>query len=117
MMYGMVRGLWLNKKDGSRSDDFAKAYPNETTYRHSLAEESAALRAVLEVVQTQIKEKKVKKLTPALENLMKLSDAGLLEAYLLFVRPDQGIVRDYAAYRQNNRDKMRRYRLDVVILK
>jgi tetratricopeptide (TPR) repeat protein len=117
MMYGMVRGLWLNKKDGSRSDDFAKAYPNEPTYRHSLAEESAALRAVLEVVQGQIKEKKIKKLTPALENLMKLNDAGLLEAYVLFVRPDQGIVSDYAAYRQNNRDKMRRYWLDVVILK
>jgi len=117
MMYGMVRALWLNKKDGSRSDDFAKAYPNEPTYRHSLAEELAALRAVVEVVQSQMKEKKIKKLTPSLENLMKLSDAGLLEAYILFVRPDQGIVRDYAGYRKTNRDKLRRYWLDVAILK
>ena len=117
MMYGMVRGLWLNKKEGSRSDDFAKAYPNEPTYRHSLAEELAALRAVVEVVQSQMKEKKIKKLTPSLENLMKLSDAGLLEAYILFVRPDQGIARDYAGYRKTNRDKLRRYWLDVVILK
>jgi tetratricopeptide (TPR) repeat protein len=117
MMYGMVRGLWLNKKDGSRSDDFAKAYPNEPIYRHSLAEELAALRAVVEVVQSQMKEKKIKKLTPSLENLMKLSDAGLLEAYILFVRPDQGIARDYAYYRKTNRDKLKRYWLDVVILK
>lgn len=117
MMYGMVRALWLNKKDGSRSDEFAKAYPNETTYRHSLAEELAALRAVVEVVQSQTKDKKIKKLTPALENLMKLSDAGSLEAYILFARPDQGVARDYLGYRKTNRDKLRRYWLDVVILK
>jgi len=117
MMYGMVRALWLNKKDGSRSDEFAKAYPNETTYRHSLAEELAALRAVVEVVQSQTKDKKIKKLTPALENLMKLSDAGSLEAYILFARPDQGVARDYPGYRKTNRDKLRRYWLDVVILK
>lgn len=117
IMYGMVRALWVNKKDGSRSDDFARAYPNEPTYRHSLAEELAALRAVVESVQTQTKEKRVKKLTPSLENLMKLSDAGLLEAYILFARPDQGIAQDYAGYRKTNRDKLRRYWLEVVILK
>jgi tetratricopeptide (TPR) repeat protein len=117
MMYGMVRALWLNKKDGSRSDDFAKAYPNETTYRHSLAEELAAMRAVVDVVQSQTKDKKIKKLTPALENLMKLSGADFLEPYILFVRPDQGIARDYAGYRKTNRDRLKRYWLDVVILK
>ncbi len=117
MMYGMVRALWLNKKDGSRSDEFAKAYPNETTYRHSLAEELAAMRAVAESVQTQIKEKRIKKLTVSLENLKSLHDAGLLEAYILFAHPDQGIARDYAGYRKMNRDKLRRYWLDVVILK
>ena len=117
MMYGMVRALWLNKKDGSRSDEFAKAYPNETTYRHSLAEELAAMRAVVELVQTQIKEKRTKKLTVSLENLKSLHDAGLLEAYILFAHPDQGIARDYAGYRRTNRDKLKRYWLDVVILK
>jgi tetratricopeptide (TPR) repeat protein len=115
IMYGMVRALWVNQKDGRRSDDFAKAYPDELTYRHSLAEELAALRAVVEAVQSQMKEKKIKKLTPALENLMTLNDAGLLETYILFARPDQGIVRDYAGYRKTNRDKLKRYWLDVVI--
>ena len=117
MMYGMVRALWLNKKDGSRSDAFAKAYPDEPTYRHSLAEELAGLRAVVELVQSQMKEKKIKKLTPSLENLLMLSDAGLLESYILFVRPDQGIARDYPTYRKTNREKLKRYWLDVVILK
>ena len=117
IMYGMVRALWVNKKDGSRSDEFAKAYPNEPNYRHSLAEELAALRGVAESVQDQMKEKRVKKLTPSLESLMKLNDAGLLEAYILFVHPDHGIARDYPAYRKTNRDKLRRYWLEVAILK
>ena len=117
IMYGMVRALWVNKKDGSRSDDFARAYPNEPTYRHSLAEELAALHAVVEAVQSQMKDKKIKTLTPALENLMKLSDAGLVEAYILFAHPDQGIARDYAGYRKTNRDRLKRYWLEVVILK
>ena len=115
IMYGLVRALWVNKKDGSRSDNFAKAYPNEPAYRHSLAEELAALRAVVKVVQEQTKEKKIKTLTPALENLMKLNDADLLEAYILFARPDQGIARDYMAYRKTSRDKLRRYWMDVVV--
>ena len=115
MMYGMARSLWVDKKDGSRSEKFAKAYPNESTYRHSLAEELEALRGVAESVRVQMKEKRVKQLTPSLENLTKLNDAGLLEAYILFVKPDKGIARDYVAYRAANRDKLRRYWMEVVI--
>jgi tetratricopeptide (TPR) repeat protein len=115
LMYSLARANWMNKKDGSRSDNFARAYPNEPTYRHSLAEEMDALRLVLESVQTQSKEKKVKKLTPSLENLIKLNDAGFLEAFILFVKPDKGIARDYDTYRKANRDKLRRYWLEVVI--
>jgi tetratricopeptide (TPR) repeat protein len=114
MMYGLVRASWLNKKDGSRSDEFTRAYPRETQYRHSLAEEAAALRAVVESVQTQTKAKSIKQLTPSLDNLLKLSDDGLLEPYILFVRPDDGIARDYLAYRAANRDKLRRYWMTVV---
>jgi len=115
LMYSIVRANWMNKKDGSRSDKFAKAYPDEPTYRHSLAEEIDALRLVLESVQTQSKENKVKKLTPSLENLKRLNEAGFLETYILFVKPDKGIARDYETYRKANRDKLRRYWLEVVI--
>jgi hypothetical protein len=31
------------------------------------------------------------------------------------VRPDEGIARDYAAYRQTTRDKLRRYWTEFVI--
>jgi hypothetical protein len=115
IMYGMSRALWMNKKDGSRSDKFAKAYPSEPVYRHSLAEELEALQGVAVVVKEQMKDKRVKKLTPSLENLMKLNDSGLLEAYILFVKPDKGIARDYPTYRKANREKLERYWLEVAI--
>jgi tetratricopeptide (TPR) repeat protein len=115
MMYGIVRAAWMDRKDGGRSEKFARAYPNESAYRHSLAEEVDALRGVLESVQVQAKEKRVKKLTPSLENLMKLNEAGLIEAYILFVRPDEGIGRDYVAYRKSNREKLKQYWLEFVV--
>jgi hypothetical protein len=115
MMYGIHRAGWMDKKDGSRSEKFLKTYPNEPSYRHSLTEELEALRGVVESVQVQMREKRVKKLTPSLDNLMKLNDAGLLEAYILFAKPDQGIARDYESYRAANREKLRRYWLEVVI--
>lgn len=115
IMYGLVRSAWMDKKNGALSEKFAKAYPNESAYRHSLAEEVDALRLVLESVRVQTKEKRVTKLTPSLENLMKLNEASLIEAYILFARPDKGIVGDYAAYRKSNRDKLKQYWLKFVI--
>lgn len=113
IVYGISRASWMNKKDGSLSDNFAKAYPNEKAYRHSLAEESEALRLVANSLNDQ--KNKPKQLTPSLENLAKLHRAGLLEAYILYAKPDAGIARDYEPYRRTNRDKLRRYWLEVVI--
>ena len=115
LMYGIARSPWMDKKDGARSEKFARAFPRETAYRHSLAEETEALRSVVESVQVQTKEKRATKLTPSLQNLMKLSEAGLLEAYVLFARVDEGISRDYLAYRQSNREKLRQYWLKFVV--
>jgi tetratricopeptide (TPR) repeat protein len=107
MLYGAKRALWRTKL-------FAQRFPNEKEYRHTLAEETDALRAVVEQASSLLKDEKVKILEPSLSNLMKLNSAGLLESYILFARPDQGIARDYAAYRLGNRDKLRRYWRDVV---
>jgi tetratricopeptide (TPR) repeat protein len=115
LMYGIIRSAWMDKKDGGRSEKFARAYPQETIYRHSLAEEVDALRGVLESVQAQTKDKGVKQLTPSLQNLVSLNEAGLIEAYVLFVRPDEGIGRDYAAYRKANREKLKQYWLKFVV--
>ena len=108
LMYDLTRIAWSKT-------DFFKNYPAEKVYRHSLKEETAALRMVAEAAARDLKSGKVKSLETSLDNLIKLNNAGLLEAYVLFARPDDGIVRDYIAYRKDNREKLRRYWLEVVI--
>ena len=116
IMYGLIRASWVRNKNPV-SEKFSKAYPGEAQYRHSLAEEVEALRVVAESAALQLKEKKVSELNPSLANLIRLKEAGLLEAYVLFAKVDEGIARDYAVYRSANRDKLRRYWLEVVIPK
>lgn len=105
LMYGITRANW-------RKDKFAKTFPQEKNYRHSLNEEAEALGLVAVTAKA---DKKAKKLTPSLANLVALNDAGLLEAYILLAKPDKGIVRDYETYRKTNRDKLRRYMLEYVL--
>lgn len=108
-LYDQNRAAW-------RKTNFAREYPGEKAYRHSLKEEAAALRAVAETAARDLKNGKVKTdyLDPSIAELVKLNDAGLLEAYVLFARADEGIARDYADYRKANRDKLRRYLVEYV---
>ncbi len=105
--YGATRTSWHKEK-------FAKTYPNEKVYRHSLAEEADALRSVIALA---VDDKKAKTLNPSIAMLKKLNDAGVLESYILLARADEGIAQDYESYRNQNRDKLRRYILDYVISK
>ena len=102
--YGATRSSWHKEK-------FKKTFPTETSYRHSLAEEADALRSVISMATA---DKKLKNLSPSLAKLKKLNDEGLLEAYILLARADEGISRDHPAYLRDNRDKLRRYVLDYV---
>jgi CHAD domain-containing protein len=106
-MYSLTRAAWPAGR-------FAKEYPNEKDYRHSLREEAEALRMVAEAIAKDVKEGKIKTVEPQLANLVKLNDAGLLEAYVLFARADEGVSKDYEAYRKANRDKLRRYLSEYV---
>ena len=106
--YDLTRSTWGKA-------NFSKEYPNEKAYRHSLKEEAAALLMVAEMASRDLKSGKVKTLDPSLTNLVKLYDAGLMEAYVLFARADEGIARDYAEYRRTNRDKLRRYWTEFVV--
>ncbi|HVS83899.1 MAG TPA: tetratricopeptide repeat protein [Pyrinomonadaceae bacterium] len=108
LMYDLTRIAWAK-------GDFFKNYPDEKEYRHSLKEEAAALRMVAEFAAKDLKSGKIKALEPSLAMLVKLNEDGFLEAYVLFAHPDQGIARDYASYRKDNREKLRRYWLEVVI--
>ncbi len=103
--YGATRSHWHKEK-------FAKTFPNEKTYRHSLPEEADALRSVVSLAAS---EKAVKKLSPSLELLKRLNDDGLLEAYVLLAKADREIMKDYPGYLKGNRDKLRRYVVDWVV--
>lgn len=103
--YGTTRSTW-------RKEKFAKTFPNEKTYRHSLAEEADALRSVLSAATA---DRKDKKLSPSLTRLKKLDEEGLLESYILLAQPDEGIAQDHPAYLKQNREKLRRYMLQYVV--
>ena len=103
--YGATRSLW-------RKEKFAKTYPQERAYRHSLAEEADALRSVIALASG---DKKVKSLNPSVAKLKKLDEEGLLEAYILLARPDQSIAQDHPAYLKQNRERLRRYVVEYVV--
>lgn len=109
LMYSLTRVAWSK-------GDFFRNYPGEKTYRHSLKEEAAALRMVADACAKDLQSGKVKALEPSLAMLVKLNEDGFIEPYVLFARPNQGIARDYPAYRATNRDKLKRYWLSVVII-
>jgi tetratricopeptide (TPR) repeat protein len=96
-----------------RSTEFKKHYPNETVYRHSLAEEADGLRSVIAVV----KEQKIPedKLDATLKSLIALDADGMLECWILLNGADRGIVEDYAAYRAKHRELLRAYMDKYVI--
>jgi tetratricopeptide (TPR) repeat protein len=100
LTYSLTRALWRNEK-------FAKAYPQEKDYRHSLAEEVDALTATL----TMLDSLKVADdaLDPSLRALAQLRRDNLIEAFVLLNAADSGIARDYAAYRAEHREKLRDY--------
>ena len=108
--YGSVRTKWV-------AENFAKEYPKETAYRHTLREETEALRRTAEAATELLKTGKVQSLSPSLTALVKLNVAGLLESYIFFALVDEGIARDYADYRHAHHDKLRRYWTEFVISK
>jgi tetratricopeptide (TPR) repeat protein len=110
LLYDLTRQSW-------RKGEFLRNYPNEKFYRHSLKEETAALRMVAEACAKDLQSGKIKTLEPQLDSLVQLNRLGLLEPYVLFAHPDEGIAKDYPEYRRINRDKLKRYWMEVAIIK
>ena len=104
LAYSLTRDAWHKQK-------FAKAFPNEKTYRHSLQEEVDAIRETLKSAKEQ------KLSHPHFDILQKLDNEGLLEAYVLLAMPDDGIAQDHPAYLKDNRAKLRQYVRNYVIHK
>jgi hypothetical protein len=104
LAYLAVRETW-------RKEKFLKTFPNEKQYRHTLQEETEALRAAVQAAKEQRSTNK------HLELLAKLDSDGLLESYVLLAIPNEEIAADHAAYLKTNRPKLRQYLATYVIQK
>jgi Flp pilus assembly protein TadD len=103
--------------DWRKGGKFQKQFPQEA-YRHSLAEESEALTAAALVLQTLKQDEKSAELVTGntvAGLLLKLHEAGFIDPYVLFSLGDDGIARDYKAYRAANRPKLEEY-MDKFIM-
>lgn len=106
------RAYYAVKSDWRKGGRFQKQFPLETEYRHSLPEESEALDAAAKVLEKLKEDKKGAELVaadPVAGLLLKLHEAGLIDAYVLFSLGDDEIAKDYKAYRTKNRDKLEAY--------
>jgi len=106
------------KADWQKGDRFLKQFPQEAEYRHSLPEESEALTAAAKVLEKLKQDKKTVELVtanPVAGLLLKLHEAGLIDPYVLFSLGDDGIAKDYKAYRARNRAKLEDYMDEFVM--
>jgi tetratricopeptide (TPR) repeat protein len=99
LAYSMSRALWQGEK-------FAKEFPAEKTYRHSLKEEVDALSVAVSVFDQENKKRLQGEPDPRLVLLSKLKADGMLEPYVLLMLPDAGIAKDFPAYQAAHRDKL-----------
>jgi tetratricopeptide (TPR) repeat protein len=100
------------RTDWQKGGRFQQRFPRELEYRHSLPEESEALTTSAKVLENLKEDKKDRALVtgnPVAGLLLKLYDAGLIESYVLFSLGDDGIAKDYIAYRAKNRVKLEHY--------
>jgi tetratricopeptide (TPR) repeat protein len=104
--YSLIRASY-------QDDLFTKDFPNEKVYRHTLKEEADALSAVV----TVIRQKNIPpdKLDESLRNLLDLSDAGMLDCWILISGADDGIEQDYPAYRDAHRQLLHDYIARFVV--
>jgi tetratricopeptide (TPR) repeat protein len=111
MMYSIAKASW-------QGDEFKKHFPQETQYRHSLAEEADCLNLAA-TVWAESGEKREKTSSapkdPNLILLLKLYQAKMLEPYVLLNAADEGIAQDYPGYREKNREKLEQYLSEFVV--
>jgi tetratricopeptide (TPR) repeat protein len=107
LAYSSNRALWQTER-------FAKRFPTEKTYRHSLAEEAESLRLVLTVLQeTKTSTRDLD--DESVRDLVELGKDGMIEPYILLSASDSGIQVDYPAYRASHRDQLHAYLEKYVV--
>lgn len=111
LTYAMGRASW-------RTEKFRQEFPNEPKYRRTMREEADALHLMVNVLKEQKDfEKKKASLDPALQQLVRIDEIGLLEPFTLLNRADGEIAQDYGPYRAAHRDTLYRYFDEFVVPK
>lgn len=106
LVYATTRGTWM-------VSEFAKHFPQEPKYRHSLMEEGDALKIAL--ASLKLDQLDLQGADADVRDLVALGNAKMIDAYILLQAPDEGIAQDYNAYRVANRDKLTAYFRQFVI--
>lgn len=106
LAYSARRVGWL-------TGDFAKTFPNDKKYRHSLAEECDALRTAVHFLEDA--KPSEGDLDANLRTLLALGKAGMFEPYVLLHAADEGIAQDYDAYRNEHREVLQTYIKEHVL--
>jgi len=109
--YGIGRSSW-------QTEATKKEFPNIPRDRHTMQEEVFALNLMITIIKEDKDYKKtLPKRSPAIQALLKIQEAGFLEPFVLLNRADDGITQDYVAYRDKNRELIRRYLDEYVVPK
>lgn len=107
--YNDTRAAWRQTK-------FKREFPNETTYRRSLKEETEALTSLIKALEPEATtEKKARQLDPTLLELIEINQKGLLEPFVLLNRADPEIAKDYPGYHAEHADKLYQYMDEFVL--
>jgi len=107
--YGTTRVKWRA--------DFSSRFPKEPKYRRTMKEEFDCLTAMANVMREQKDPSTLQDLDPAIQAVMKAQEAGLLEPFVFFNRPDTEISQDYGPYREAHRTMLYRYFDEFVVPK
>jgi tetratricopeptide (TPR) repeat protein len=91
-----------------QKEEFSQRFPTEPVYRHSLAEEIYAFERLIAFADEQAAQSAAIN-DPQLSTIRGLRQRGFLEPYVLIHAADAGIVRDYVAYRNEHRERIRAY--------
>ena len=113
-VYYSVRARW------SSGVSFHERYPQELTYigtrsRRSPRPLSTAAAAALQKLAAQDEGAQAVSADPIAPLLLRVYEAGLIDAYVLFSLGDDGIAKDYTAYRATNRARLEDY-LDRFVM-
>ena len=108
IIYSGTRADWRQKK-------FLEKYPLEPQYRHTLAEEVDALTAAAGTLPKPGDAGAKPLVDPDLVMLQTLAQAHMLEPYVLLNGADQGITKDYPAYRETHRTELEEYLSRFVV--